>query len=318
MRRLFLKLFVFSVILFAICLTLVVVLPANEDHYIATLKDKHKRIADLPSPKIVFAGGSNVAFGIDSDIIAAETGMPVVNMGLSVNIGLDYILNELKPYIDSGDIVILIPEYTLVYEAKNPGENPDFRKLFEVFPQATRYIEPNLVLRYSLHSFVDVFQSKIKWLLLRSEFKEGTVARNANVYRRSSFDAYGDMEAHIHLEPQGFYQHDSLAMYTTSEVHPDFISALEEFSEFIHQKPAHLFYTFPPTPEKYYTDNMNGKLYEDIKNILGMNILGQPKDYVYADSLFFDTRYHLLEQSRSDRTKTVLKKLKQVLPSIKP
>jgi len=42
----------------------------------------------VPSPKIVVFGGSNVAFGIDSELIEKEFGIPVINDGLNAGVSL--------------------------------------------------------------------------------------------------------------------------------------------------------------------------------------------------------------------------------------
>ena len=46
------------------------------------------------SPKMVLVGGSNLAFSIDSGLLAEEFGLPVVNMGLAKSVGLGYLLQE--------------------------------------------------------------------------------------------------------------------------------------------------------------------------------------------------------------------------------
>ncbi|HPG73671.1 MAG TPA: hypothetical protein PLM49_05215, partial [Bacteroidales bacterium] len=62
----------------------------------AAIIDKHKRIDSIKSPKIIFAGGSNLPFGIDSKMIQDSLHTPVVNLGLHAGLGLDFMLNELQ------------------------------------------------------------------------------------------------------------------------------------------------------------------------------------------------------------------------------
>lgn len=65
-----------------------------ENNYFAAIADKHTYAQSIHKPKIILAGGSNLAFGIASDSIERKVGVPVVNLGLYVGFGLDFILQE--------------------------------------------------------------------------------------------------------------------------------------------------------------------------------------------------------------------------------
>ena len=58
-----------------------------QDNYNASLLDKVERLNNIHEPKIVLLGNSNLAFGIDSQMIEDELNMPVVNMGLHGSLG---------------------------------------------------------------------------------------------------------------------------------------------------------------------------------------------------------------------------------------
>src|SRR4051812_8219671 len=77
------------------------VLPHNfiKNDFMAAIIDKHKRINQINSPKIIFAGGSNLTFGLNSEEVEKEFSVPVVNLGLHAGLGLTFILNELKATI---------------------------------------------------------------------------------------------------------------------------------------------------------------------------------------------------------------------------
>lgn len=303
MRQLVIKIAAFILFIFLFTLLAMAILPDDEGNYVAAIKDKHARLGSLPSPKLILAGGSNVAFGIDSELMQEKLGMPVINMGLSVNIGLDYILNELKPDIKPGDIVVLMPEYELMFSDAGPGEKREFRKLLEVFPQATQFVAPGVLLRYSLHAYVDALQNKLKRFFLKSESQNHPhVIRNMQVYRRASFNKFGDVTAHLPLGNQGFLEYDSLPAYAGEPVQPAFYEALKGFSEFVKDKGATLLYSFPPTPKRYADQEVGLYIYENLQQKLDIPLLDTPASQVYADSLFFDTRYHLISSSRRQRT----------------
>ena len=57
--------------------------------------------------KVVFTGGSNVLFGVDSEQFAQETGRPSLNFGCAAGLSPELILHLLTPALKSGDIIVL-------------------------------------------------------------------------------------------------------------------------------------------------------------------------------------------------------------------
>src|SRR5690348_8879721 len=109
MRRFLLYLALFWLVqaaLFAFCFWL---RGHRSDNYLAATRDKEWRLATLPGPRVVFVGGSNLPFGLDSDVIERQTGRRVVNMGLYVHLGLEFMLNEASAGLREGDVVVLVP-----------------------------------------------------------------------------------------------------------------------------------------------------------------------------------------------------------------
>src|SRR5687767_287322 len=84
-----------------------------ENSYIAATIDKHQRLRDTPSPRIILVGGSNLAFGIKSKLLEEQTGRPIVNMGLHWGLGINFMLLEVEKEIRSGDIIVLSFEHEI-------------------------------------------------------------------------------------------------------------------------------------------------------------------------------------------------------------
>jgi hypothetical protein len=57
--------------------------------------------------KIIFAGGSNVLFGIDAEYASKQLGLPVINFGLHAGLRPKKILKEVSTIVESGDTLIL-------------------------------------------------------------------------------------------------------------------------------------------------------------------------------------------------------------------
>jgi len=74
--------------------------------------------------KIVVIGGSSSLFGVRCQTIAAETGIPCVNMAVTAGLGIDLILAKAEDAIRPGDILLLPLEYDFyTAEAKVMRDN---------------------------------------------------------------------------------------------------------------------------------------------------------------------------------------------------
>lgn len=63
--------------------------------------------------KILLVGGSGALFGLDAALLAKETGIPAVNMGIHGGLGADFILHEALEALRPGDLAVLALEYNL-------------------------------------------------------------------------------------------------------------------------------------------------------------------------------------------------------------
>ncbi|MEM6456278.1 MAG: hypothetical protein AAF772_14375, partial [Acidobacteriota bacterium] len=79
--------------------------------FVQTLRAKHMRAEGLDQPALLFAGGSNLPYGIHSDVIEQGLQVPVANLGMNAGLGLDWILNEVRHFAQPGDAVVLSLEY---------------------------------------------------------------------------------------------------------------------------------------------------------------------------------------------------------------
>ncbi|PWT95007.1 MAG: hypothetical protein C5B53_12100, partial [Candidatus Melainabacteria bacterium] len=106
-----------SVFVFFVFCCLVFFLPpySRSNGYFGCIREKHRRLETLPSPKVVLIGGSNLPYSMDSTLIEKRLHLPVVDMGLSANLGLRFMLEEVKGQLHPGDIVIVSPEHQLFF-----------------------------------------------------------------------------------------------------------------------------------------------------------------------------------------------------------
>ncbi|MEO6718908.1 MAG: hypothetical protein ABIN67_01040 [Ferruginibacter sp.] len=273
--------------------------------YFASTIDKHKLIDSITSPAIILAGGSNLAFGIDSKEIEKASGMPVVNLGLNGALGLDFILNELKYSIKENDIVFLSVEYFLPQTGKY-----DFKKILANFyPPAHKFYNRNYLselefyLEYDHKIFKNIF-SKNSVLFQKAALK----TPENPIYSREAFNRNGDVISHLNQPNNKQLNDRSRMVYRYWEG----INAINQFYDFARTKNVTLFFVFPDYAASEYEKNKRAiaALESDLRKNLKAEIINSPGDLVFADSCFFDTVYHLNKLGREQRTEKLIELIK--------
>lgn len=107
--------------------------------YLLARLDKLELLKHTPSPKVVFVGGSNLAFGIDCSQIEDSIGISCVNMGLHAGQGLRFIMEDVDPFIqsmkkDEGNVIVLMPEFGHFFGETSYGESATLGELFLTTP----------------------------------------------------------------------------------------------------------------------------------------------------------------------------------------
>lgn len=268
----------------------------------AAIVDKHKRIDSLQGPKMILAGGSNLAFGINSEKIEKQFGVPVVNLGLYAGLGLSFMVEELKRSAHSGDMVFLSIEYFL-----NKDGEYELRKHTSDF-----YYDPfqnsgtNLLKDIDLH--LKTTRKQIKKFDFFGLYPSADNTKTDSIYARTSFNKYGDMVAHLGKRPPKVLKDRKKIIYQ----YWDGVDELNAFEEYARGRNVKAFFLFPAFPESEYKKNSGAinKLFRDLKADLNIEILNRPEDVVFPDSLFFDTVYHLTKAGREKRTELVIKAIR--------
>jgi len=287
-------------------------LPRSENYeannYMAAIIDKHERVNALKgNQKIFVAGGSNVAFGVNSKMIQNELDIPTINMGLHIGLGVNFILEELKRKIEPNDIAILSFEYFMHVD----GHKDLLEHTHELYPEVKNYTKKNTFINKFYYQYNKTKQKCLAYFVKSNKKKKG---RNfAAKYSREMFNSQGDF---IH-ETLNYSREGTLQVKTNNSRYKEWegIDLLNNFNDYAKSKNITVFYLFPPLHEDAYNAQINNisKLAKDIEDNLNFPILNKSTDCIYPDNMFLDTKYHLTSDGSNERTKGMIEGLKKVL-----
>ena len=275
--------------------------------YLAGTVEKHKLIAETPSPRVVIVGGSNVAFGFDSQYLQKSLGLPVINMGLHGGLGLRYSLNEITPYIRKGDVYVLSPEYP---QFDDPDGDLTLLQLLTVYPRGLQYVSLENMMAFP-RAFLQLSQFKRNWWG-RTGFKSPSFDP---VYNRSAFNKNGDVISHLtRMTPPHTNFPQVLPLLRPTNSNCPTIIAIEKFEHTCAARGATVFFAFPAVVADYYKEPENLKniklLDANLRRYTRLIILGTPAENVFPSTDFFDAVNHLNTRPRFARTEHLLKDLK--------
>lgn len=324
MKILVIKSLIFSLLIIVTYITLIwfcveKVDVIDKNSYMYAINDKYNALSSLKSPKIVLVGGSNLAFGIDSERIANSIGLPVINTSLHANIGLKLMEDSVYQFIHSGDIIIVVPEYGQFYQSywgkSELMQAINAKKDLVYHVNSCRQLAN--IIKYGCILIAEAINQKllngIPFNLPQNVIP--TQNGSANIYTRSAFNEYGDVVSHLHVPRYKKYTLNAKGC-RFSEIDTAAIDDLREFQEKVATRDAKYMVAYPGIEESYFCREYAERLDSLLKKS-HINLISSPFDYVYNEKYFFDTEYHLNAEGRAMRTATLISQIRIALSSDK-
>jgi hypothetical protein len=296
MKKVVIKSLILAALVFALTGAIIMV-PLPPNAYELAIIDKHKTLEETPCSRLIIAGGSNCAFGIDSAEMESALNMPVINMGLDAGFGLGRILDDITPYTHSGDILLIIPEYEYFTYIWNGG-TAAWMLIFDTgFIKSGQY--HLLFSRY--YGFPPNFGSYLQ------EAKINSIPRlfepvdpTPRVYYRNGFDKYGDEVAHLSLPP-------STSVRTAPPLGSINQLYLNDFSQLVDEfvkKGVTVLLSYPSYDAASFDNSKDtiahlDRIFRKAKN---MTVISTPSEYRTPREDMYDTTYHLNARGRQTRT----------------
>ncbi|GHT79502.1 hypothetical protein FACS1894130_08390 [Spirochaetia bacterium] len=261
------------------------------------INDKHQRLIHIESPCIVLAGGSNLAFGIDSKAIQETLDIPVVNMGLHAGIGLGRILDDIAPFLHPGDILVIAPEY------------PFFTSKRLLNGESVAYDLVSAVHRYSLIMHVPIYGPPSEFSTYVKNKGLALIPRplNPRAYTRDGFNEYGDYVKHLGIENQPFSPDQSI-----EGINQKYISAFFRLTDTFTTRGIQVIITYPGYEKNSFQNSSTliSELDAAFRAKQNITVISSPEDYCFPADYFYDTAYHLNAKGREIRTARLIRDLK--------
>lgn len=258
-----------------------------------TLKDSLMRTVD--KPRIIFIGGSNLSFGLNSQLIKDSLGLNPINTGIHAAIGLIYMMDNALQYVKEGDIIILIPEYEQFYDNFSYGSEELLRTIFDVNPDNVKLLRPRQIIR--------IIPYLPNYTMSKFRLREYINTKDVKYYSVNSFNKYGDVYTHWGEKREVFQPAKPL----NGKYNKYVAEEIKRFQLEIEKKNANLFLSFEGLQDISYSNSREQiKKIETEFKINGFNIIGIPERYIIPDSLTFNTPSHLTKVGVDYRTRVFI------------
>lgn len=275
--------------------------------YQASLLDKIERLESIEGPKLILIGHSNLAFGMDSEMLEKAIGMPVVNLGLHGGLGNAFHEEIAKPYIRKGDIVIICHSF---FADDGSIEDPSLAwitvdnniKLWRIISIRDYW---NMIKAYPKY-FRDSLYMKIT----------GTGNQDSGgSYSRNAFNKYGDVVVKPEegrMDPEVFFGDTESNNVEVPRIGDTCVRRLNDLNEFITARGATMLVAAYPIAYGEYSSFDRSDFYRfknDLDISLDCDVISDYTDYFFGYDLFYDTKLHLTAEGTYKRTKQLIEDL---------
>ena len=302
MKSFIIKLLILPLLTFLVFfLPLLLFCPQYTHIYSASFIDKMRRLESIKEPKIVLAGNSNLAFGIQSDIIETKMGMPVVNLGLHGGLGNAFHERMALFNLNKGDIVVISH---LDYSDDDDILSPELALI-----TVENYFRYWKIFRLKDYSRIISFLPKYVYDSF-NRFKNKSDQYTADAYSRSAFNQYGDnvFPRPCSLDGASF----SLQHYSVNSVCMDRIN---RFYNYCNSRGVTLVISGAPIISGLDGFDLDEylKFHSDVEKFAKCPVISDFRDYVFDKSYFYDCAFHLTNEGARLRSQQLVKDLMNYL-----
>ena len=262
-------------------------------------KDKIAVAKKVEAPKrLIVTGGSGAHYTINSQLLEDKLGIPVLNLGLDGPIGLDVILPSILEQVKSGDIVLLIPEYLILLDEDGFGDRSG--------PFSIAIGRPGL-------GGVPAKQLTQDIILLGVPSLRATTKSTLDIIQKGRLTGYYSDPVDSHGDPTTVKKRTGKwwELPMRKSISPHAIERITQFRDEVEAQGGILILSLPwfyaSTDEE--TINNVQKTADELAKIAPLIYDKKSLNMKTDSSLFADTHYHLLPESRKIRALELVEQL---------
>lgn len=280
--------------------------PVHQDWIARSIAKKEAGAAALAGPRLVLLAGSAAMFGIRTPVLAAHFQRPGINLGVNAGLLLPYVLDRGLAVVRKGDLVLAPLEYHM-YTWDGELNSVLMRHVVESDPAWLRqrpWLGAKLLFQVPAAQLI-----RQRWL--------PSAPAEPGLYGPHHLDGWGD-QTHSSLAERSAGARDWLYRHSPPHDYGKGLwrqsrawHELQGFADKLAARGACLILLPSPLAFEpvYRTDAQERAFYRDLPAVArsyGLTYLGQPADFMYDKSLFFDTEYHLSAEGRALHTSRLL------------
>lgn len=299
------------VLVYSVMLLVVLAVPDGND-YAAIGPVKQHRLATLEGQRIVLAGGSNLAYGVDSLLLEQLTGCPAANMGMNGYFGVEYILKEAAAGARAGDLIVIAFEWDNFFKGTEGGA-PELLMALKTNPATISNLSWSQFLLAATEGLGVAVRQKVLRLFndgirdaadvagVRQGAEGGTTDLMRRIESFAAFNAQGDLMSHVDVQWPDPLDPGRI----TDHINPAVIPMIADYARQMDARDVSVMISFTPLARFSYEEHHEviDQAYRLLKDALPGRVPAEPSAYVYDDDLFFDTNYHLGGVGREQRTR---------------
>lgn len=274
-----------------------------DESYYAELSEMYEKLKTTEGRKIVIVGGSNIAFGVDSELLEellVQCGYEytVCNFGLYAAVGTSAMLELSMEHLHEGDIVVFAIEPTSETHSTYFGATA-FWKCAES--------NPEMLLELNKDQKSAMVGNYLSYLQERIEiFRTGILPDVQGVYAKASFDGNCNM-TYDRAGNAMALGYDTANPIDLSGVafEEAFCSQVAEFVSCAKKRGATVLMSFSPMNCNAMASTDGQVVYDFFLRCgeaFGVRMISDPNDYIMDSGWFYDSNFHLNSAGAEVRT----------------
>lgn len=306
MKKFVCRITLLAVLFAALNIVLLFAIPKDKNAYLCAYNQKIRLLETTPQPRMIFIGGSNIAFSMNSKVVEDSLNYHIVNFGLHGGIGIRYPFEDVLQYVRKGDVVVLQFEYGNFY-----GGNGN-RETFSSFMISTDWRKTDLL---NTEQWLNIITGiprtacktamrLLKYPIYRSLDTPRT-SSSRHIQAASGFNEYGDEVNHFNYPNK-----KTVPPVGKADEHVDkaFMTWLADAINRYEQAGAVVVVLPPVCIRSCFQNAYNDRIEKALTDIQHPYIV-PPSSMMLDDSCAFDFGYHMNQVGCEQNTRNIIRSL---------